>query len=269
MPTIVTLNLRRDSARRDSPDDDPSTVPAFPEDVDLDQLTPRARALAEAIAQRPGQRIGEIVLQSDAAIADQLPDGDRYAWRRTSPLDAYGLDDWWQLRATDCRTAVQWLEIEARARVPLGWHVLGARRDTPVPSLLAGAADRHLTRDGVLDYMRARGAGMGIQAWDRFRGTGHTPEPDRYVQRAPQWHPETIDAYIDRPRERWTIAQVAEYLGIKPASARGQLSRWGITAATYEIGDSGRPEARFDADQVQAAYAHRPGRGARTDLHAT
>ncbi|MFD0353526.1 hypothetical protein ACFVHW_07215 [Streptomyces sp. NPDC127110] len=63
----------------------------------------------------------------------------------------------------------------------------------------------------------------------------------------------------------WTINEVAEHLGIKPSSARGTLSRWGVKAVRHEIGLSGRPEGRFSAEEVRAAAAHRPGRGARTD----
>ncbi|PJE97115.1 hypothetical protein CUT44_14125 [Streptomyces carminius] len=68
----------------------------------------------------------------------------------------------------------------------------------------------------------------------------------------------------DNGREWWTIAQVAAYLGVKEASARGQASRWGITRA-HVTGASGRAEARYDAAEIREAHAARPGRGARTD----
>lgn len=68
-------------------------------------------------------------------------------------------------------------------------------------------------------------------------------------------------------RELWSAAQVADHLGLaSAASARHTLSRWGVAAAGYERGDSGRPEARYDAEQVRHAAQQRPGRGARTDL---
>jgi hypothetical protein len=61
--------------------------------------------------------------------------------------------------------------------------------------------------------------------------------------------------------------QAADHLGLATAaSARRTLSRWGVAVAKYEIGKSGRPEARYDAQKVRAAQAARPGRGARTDL---
>lgn len=66
--------------------------------------------------------------------------------------------------------------------------------------------------------------------------------------------------------ELWSIRDVAAHLGVKESSARGTLSRRGVRAVRYEIGPSGRPEARFDADQVRKDTARRPGRGHRSDL---
>lgn len=68
------------------------------------------------------------------------------------------------------------------------------------------------------------------------------------------------------PTELWSIRDVAAHLGVKAASARGTLSRRGIRAVRYEIGPSGRPEARFDPAQVRKDTASRPGRGHRSDL---
>jgi hypothetical protein len=65
--------------------------------------------------------------------------------------------------------------------------------------------------------------------------------------------------------ELWSITEVAAHLGVKPASARGQLSRWGVRAVSYERGATDRPEARYSVEQVKDAAANRPGRGHRTD----
>ncbi len=68
-------------------------------------------------------------------------------------------------------------------------------------------------------------------------------------------------------RELWTAQEVADFLGLAATGpARGQLSRWGIRAVEYQRGENGRPEARYDAEQVRTAKATRPGRGARTDI---
>lgn len=68
--------------------------------------------------------------------------------------------------------------------------------------------------------------------------------------------------------ELWTIEQVAAYLRIQPGSARGTLSRWGVSAYDYQPHPtSGRPQARFEADKVRTAEASRQrrARSARAD----
>jgi predicted transcriptional regulator of viral defense system len=66
--------------------------------------------------------------------------------------------------------------------------------------------------------------------------------------------------------ELWTIEDVAAYLGVKPSSARGALSRMRVRAHTFRPHhDSNRAQALYDAQQVRAAHAGRPGQGARTD----
>jgi hypothetical protein len=62
----------------------------------------------------------------------------------------------------------------------------------------------------------------------------------------------------------WTIAQVADHLGITVKAADKQLRRWGIGAVARQPGRGGMN--LYDADAVRAAHAGRPGRGARTDL---
>lgn len=67
--------------------------------------------------------------------------------------------------------------------------------------------------------------------------------------------------------ELWSAQDVADFLGLNSTgSARRALSRWGVKAAGYRPGSSGRPEAHYDAEQVRTAQRGRPGRGARTDL---
>lgn len=68
----------------------------------------------------------------------------------------------------------------------------------------------------------------------------------------------------------WTIEDVAAHLGIKPSSARGALSRMGVRAHSYRPHPtSRRAQALYDPEQVKAANADRPGKGARTDLRTT
>ncbi|MBS2962584.1 hypothetical protein KGA66_05965 [Actinocrinis puniceicyclus] len=68
-------------------------------------------------------------------------------------------------------------------------------------------------------------------------------------------------------RELWSAARAADHLGLAGThSARRTLSRWGVQAVAYERGESGRLEARYDAQEVRDKAATRPGRGKRTDL---
>lgn len=72
----------------------------------------------------------------------------------------------------------------------------------------------------------------------------------------------------ESPPDLWTIDDVAAYLGIKPSSARGALSRMGVRAHSFRAHPtSHRAQALYDPEQVKAASAARPGKGARTDLH--
>lgn len=64
----------------------------------------------------------------------------------------------------------------------------------------------------------------------------------------------------------WTIAEVATHLGVKPGSARGTLSRWGVRAKERRVDERGRAYSLYDPDEVKTAVANRPGRGRRTDL---
>ncbi|MGH3415853.1 MAG: hypothetical protein ACRDSS_05260 [Actinocrinis sp.] len=67
----------------------------------------------------------------------------------------------------------------------------------------------------------------------------------------------------------WSIEQVRAYLGAaSTGSARRTLSNWGVAAVTYGRSPSGRAQAMFDSEQVEAAKQGRPGRGARTDKRA-
>ncbi|MFF2751140.1 hypothetical protein ACFVVA_37090 [Kitasatospora sp. NPDC058048] len=72
-----------------------------------------------------------------------------------------------------------------------------------------------------------------------------------------------VDALVPR---LWSVDRVAEHLEIRPDSARGQMSRWGVRARTYQRGPTGRPSALYESTEVRTATANRPGRGARTDL---
>jgi len=266
---VVTLNLRS-RHRRSLP---------FPEQVELNDLTPKARAFAEAIADCPGA----VPLRILWASGKKRKDGRNFRLRYGTGPDAdakgeepevQGCANWSPLPADSPMTAVEWLEREVRTMpldaYPLAAAPIGSPRGETVPSSQAAAHDRYVTRELVLDYLRNSGHPMAVTAWDTLRGTGHLPEPDRYVCGRPQWRPETLDAYVSQAKqaELWPISRVAEYLGYSGTSATGsarkQLHRWGISPASRAPGRGG--ENLYPADQVQAAHASRPGQGRRTDL---
>lgn len=67
--------------------------------------------------------------------------------------------------------------------------------------------------------------------------------------------------------ERWTIAEVADYLGASSTgSARKTLHRWGVQAVGRQAGRAG--QSLYDPDEIRAAKASRPGQGARSDRTA-
>lgn len=268
MPTTIRANFRRDSH-----DDAGRIVRAYAETLDLDPLTPRARALAEALHDTMqhhviGGRALDIVFENDltnAALADMPPRvPDAYQPVKDPDQKALRTITWGPLLSAAYPTSLtEWLERQARDEIPDGWYPVGAPHRPRVPSWEAGAADRHLSKNGVLEYLRAHGAELGIRAWDTLRGTG-VLDPDRHVCKRPQWAPETVQAFIDRRPELWPLTRVAAHLGVTPGSARVQMRRWGFTAVGREPGRGG--ENLYAADLVRAAHSHRPGRGARTDL---
>ncbi|MFI5752567.1 hypothetical protein ACIBBE_43510 [Streptomyces sp. NPDC051644] len=267
MATVVKLNLRSSCNSEDpAAPDGIRHVPAFTEEVDLDDLTPKARAFAEAIHACPGHQPLDIRLRTGRLKGDSPNFAIRFG---DDPVKAAEPEEvvvrnWSPLRADSPMSAVEWLEREIRT-VPLDAYPVGPAGGAPVPSMEAGAADRYLTRDTILEYMREAGHPMDVSAWDTLRGTGHLPEPDRYVCGRPQWKPDTIDAFLNRPVELWPISQVAEYLGYSgdsaTGSARKQLHRWGLTPASRAPGRGG--ESLYAADQITAAQTHRPGKGRR------
>lgn len=270
MARVVSLQIRH--AVRIPRDDSAHTgrVQAFAEEVDLDDLTPRARALAEALAdaQRAPLPITRmtVVQENSLTVRETHPAWDSSGQPLGPDQHITRSIELPRLAADRPETAAWWLEHQARDHGP-HWYTVSAVHGDRVPSWEAAASDRHLTVNQVLERLRDTSAEIGIRGWDTLRGTGIL-RPDRHVQGSPQWRPEDVDAFIARPRELWPISQVAEYLGFTGPSATGsarkQLSRWGLVAEGRGPGRGG--ESLYAADQIQAAHNHRPGRGTRTDL---
>jgi hypothetical protein len=262
MAAVIRVKLRRDARTEDG-----QLIHAAAEDLDLDSLTPRARALAEALHDTlrhtsPGGTSLDIVCESELTNTEQADQNprvpDTYRPVKNPDAKATRTTRWGPLlSAASGTTLVQWLEVQARD-IPEGWYPIGAPHRPRVPSWEAGAADYYLTRDQAMVR-----AGLGATAWDTLIRTPLLT-PDRYVSGRPQWLPESIDAFARRERELWPLSRVAEHLGLTPGSARVQMRRWGFAAESRGPGRGG--ENLYAADLVQAAHQHRPGRGRRTDL---
>lgn len=68
--------------------------------------------------------------------------------------------------------------------------------------------------------------------------------------------------------DRWTIAEVADYLGAaSTGSARKTLSRWNVAAVGRQPGRGG--QSLYDPAEVRSAKTAAPGQGARTDRKAS
>lgn len=246
-------------------------------DVDLDELTPKARALAEAIHMSPdhqplgvlcdtgrtkGDNPNHSYVHGSGPEADEIgAQPDLRFMRNLEPLPR------------DAETSVeQWLEYNARQMPVDSWPIAGARSrveplDERVPSAEAAREDRCLTRDQTVRRLADRGIVLTNDAWIMLQKAGNAPAPRHFALggRMPLWLVDDIDAYAGRDYERWTVSRIAELLGFDGPSAAGsarkQLSRWGLSAVGRAPGRGG--ESLFAADQVQAAQAARPGRGRR------
>ena len=149
---VVSLGLRH------SPDE------IAYDDIDLDRLSPRARALAEAIAQRPERHRG--------AIAALDAGGERAMW---SGWSVYPVDSPMEPHA--------YLEQQAE-RFPLGWTIVGSR-EHPVPSL--AAQDREWIAKQCADAW-----GVKPATWRSYVTRGQAPAPLRRVGSTPVWDPAVV-----------------------------------------------------------------------------
>lgn len=205
MPT-VTLLLRTDAKQVA---DDNATVTwtlAALDTVDLDQLTPRARALAEAVAQLPGGRkgAGEILCEhSTKTRAEMTPNAQ--VWLRPEEMNLPARQAWsaWDKYPANSPTpAAEYLERQA-LKIPHDWRIvsavwIGGDQQQPVESSTASADDHYLTRDQVLAYVRERGRPIAVSTWSSYVARSQAPAPARHIRRTPLWDQADIDAWLTK-----------------------------------------------------------------------
>lgn len=206
MPT-VTLRLRQDTY------EDGRLIPGYAEDIDLDRLTPRARALAEAVAQMPrgAKGAGEILCEH-ATLTRRETTPHPEIWLRPDQMDEPARMAWarWDKYPADSEMpAVEYLERQAR-KIPPEWVivsalVVAAARPGPVPSRDAGAADDLLTARGVVDHLeRHHGRHIMPGTWRSYVARGQAPATVHRVGREGLWSPADVDAWA---RGEWHTAR--------------------------------------------------------------
>jgi len=198
--TTITLLLRTD-AKHVADDCTITWTLAQPDTVDLDQLTPRARTLAEAIAQLPDGRKGEVLCEHQTKTrADLTPHAE--VWLSPEQMTQPAQQTWaaWDKYPADSpMPAAEYLERQAR-KIPPEWRIVSAwsidRRYEPVPSVAAGAADDLLTARGVVEYLaRHHGRHIGPGTWRSYAARGQAPKAATRVGREGLWSPADVDAW--------------------------------------------------------------------------
>lgn len=174
--------------------------------VDLDQLSPRARALAEAVAASLRGKAGFIVIECDR------PYGESWAYRSEAERAAYAdpvrdarhareeWDSWDRFYADAPETGEWYLERQA-AKIPAGWHVVGPDIPTRAPEQVP-TTDRELTAEQVVGTIVrfAPGTQMTARSWRSLVSRARAPRPVRHVGRTPLWDPDEVLAWLkDRP----------------------------------------------------------------------
>lgn len=188
MPTIISLDW-------------PTGADRGREEIDLDTLTPKARALAEAIA---GRTLGRIHLLSVRPMRDMYRPGDaEWAYGADSPkLDRPmrdGFESWAHRPATGGFDLRQMLEYEAR-KFP-GWYPV-AEDWTDLPSSQAAREDDGITVDHALEIIRtvAPGARVDKDRWMRkaAKGDGGYPRPVCHNGYRSLWSERDVRAFAER-----------------------------------------------------------------------
>lgn len=206
MATPVTLKLRTDAKTVTGADVD--WIFARPDTVDLDTLTPRARALAEAVAQMPGgdKGAGEILCTHRTLTRGQAVTNPE-VWLTEEQMAEPARMTWavWDKYPANSTTAASdYLERQAR-KIPSDWAIVSAwgplLRPEPVPTAEAAAADDRLTAQGVVDRLaRLYGRRIGPGTWRSYasRGQMQVPAPVAHAGRTPLWDPADVDAWATR-----------------------------------------------------------------------
>jgi hypothetical protein len=210
MGATVAIRLRTDTTRVDAEGENFTLIPAKNDAIDLDALTPRARALAEAVAQLPGgeKRAGSILCEHRIKTrGDVTPNPEVWLTPEQCAEPArMTWAQWDQYRADSEVPAIEYLERQARKIGP-EWRIvsaIGAIDHYPeVPSSEAAAADDLLTARGVVEYLgRKHDRHINPGTWRAYVARDQAPAAVRRVGREGLWSPADIDAWATRNARR-------------------------------------------------------------------
>lgn len=198
--STVTIRLRSAAPARDEHGDaimDGDRVvmidPPY-EEIDLGRLSPRARALAEAVAASGLSTAADIWMESDTLIRDRIPDWEHwYTPEQAARPERRPWRGWSAYPATSTMDPHTYLEQQA-AKIPAGWHVLGPEPARPVPTQVYG-----LTVDQVIAYLKTRGRRVSPSTWRSYVARHQAPKPASQVGATPLWDPGDIVAWATRP----------------------------------------------------------------------
>lgn len=168
--------------------------------VDLDRLTPRARALAEIVTANRLQTRCPVILESVRTIREMGATADDALFYGADAMDKPHRviwDHWARYPSGSDVDPHGYLENEAR-KLPLGYFPVGASRDQRVPTADAARDDADfITRDQVLDLLCDLGRPITSATLYNYtrRPAAGWPGIARYVGRTPQWSRTAIEAY--------------------------------------------------------------------------
>lgn len=169
--------------------------------VDLDLLTPPARALAETWHAHDRHRKSAVfLLQASGVRRDRLAPADRDRYAMFFDLDAPDSmmwDSWSTYPIASTMPAERYLEGQAR-RLPTGYAPIGGDFATRVPSAGASlAGEEWLTVDDVLVEFEAAGRPITRSTWRAYVSRGQAPSPGRRVGPTPQWRRAQVRAMLN------------------------------------------------------------------------
>lgn len=177
-------------------------VPASRDAIDLDRLSPQARALAETIAISRDAQAGEILLELAEGHDDDTTIG-RYAAAHPGQVRRARRAVWsrWdKFRADDHSDAHGWLERQA-AKLPHGCRVIGPHEWPQHPD--------GLTLPQVLTLLGRFGITVKPSTWRAYVARKEELKPVAHIGRTPLWDMSQIIAWAKtRPgRGNWATGR--------------------------------------------------------------